>query len=233
VDGQCTPGAAADLGAFGEVLLRQDGADAGMARQIELKLQPVDLAMDEIVLLNVTYANAGVVAGGYVIVLAHPAWFKSSLFPAPTTGANQGDPVVTTNPKGVSPAREDLRDLVIRFNPHARATLELAEQLAPLLPIESPERIGKELRVGGEAVDSALLMQFAKGMMPIKDETELVHKIALVLRLASVHGEAHRPTLSAATARFLDQLHSVEPGGRGPIPVLYGTRSMFRLEDAK
>lgn len=143
---------------------------------------------------------------------------------------------IPPGPQGLSGTRsvsdQQLRDLVVHFNPLARATLELAQQLAPLLPIESAERLGKELRVGGEFVDSAFLLQFAGGMLPIRDEKELVFKLAALLKLVKAHGEAHRPTLSGATARFLDQLGSVDPAARSPIPVLYGRGSLFRLADA-
>lgn len=230
-----------ELDTLGDIMLNQDVHDAEHARQIELQLQPIDLAMDEVAILNLTYVRAGVVEGGYVVVLAHPAWFKSAVLapeasPGAGVAANPGGLMTMPHsygPTGGRPSNDQqLRDLVVQFNPQARATLELAQQLAPLLPIESADQLSKELRVGGEGVDAAFLMQFAAGMLPISDEKDLVFKLASVLKLACAHGEAHRPTLSAATARFLDQLNSIDAGAKAPPPVLYGRDSLFRLDAA-
>jgi hypothetical protein len=218
--------------ALGETLFRNE-SPPGMARQFELHLKPLDLAMNEFALLNITYVVGGFVEGGYVLVFGNPAWFKNSALTVPAAITRKEQSMNTPSPYGARGAQADdrqLRDLVIHFNPLARAALELAQQLAPLLPINSLEKISGELRVAGERVEASLLTQFAQSLLPITDEKDLVHKVSAMLRLFAEHGDSYRPVLSAATARLLDQLRTTEPGVRGPIPVLYGRGSLFRLD---
>lgn len=224
-----------DAYALGETLFRTE-SPVGLARQFELRLKHFDLAMNEIALINITCVVAGVVEGGYVLVLANPAWFKNSAFRFPAEATQKENSMNTSKPPHGAPGEQaddrQLRDLVLHFNPLARAALEIAQQLAPHLPIETAEKIGGELRVGGERVEADFLMQYSKSLLPITDTKDLVRKVSAMLRLFAQHGDSYRPVLSDATARFLDELHTTEPGVRGAIPVLHGRGpSLFPLKN--
>ena len=72
----------------------------------------------------------------------------------------------------------------------------------PVVDVESAARLGKELRVGGEFVDSDFLLQFAGGMLPIRDALPL---------LSLAVAEAVLVMLPAAVARTVTVTVAVAP----------------------
>lgn len=106
----------------------------------------------------------------------------------------------------ISAGRHDLRDLVIRHNPHAQATLEIAQQLERHLPIESAKQLRDGVKVGDAHLPGELIGQIGAGLFPIRDEEELVTRVAAMLRIFTAYGISNRGSLNNATTLLLDRL---------------------------
>ena len=81
----------------------------------------------------------------------------------------------------------DLREAVIEAHPGARTTYELARQLSELLPIESLDDFASDARisVGGREVPAKdVAPSLPAELFPIRDEADLVRKLAAVVRVA-------------------------------------------------
>jgi hypothetical protein len=117
-----------------------------------------------------------------------------------------------------SAGKHELRDLVIRHNPQARATLEIAEQLASYLPIESARQLSHGVKVAGSHVPGHLIAQLGESLFPIRTTDELVARVAAMLRIFASHAAANRASLSADSAKLLDYLEG--HGDQPTTPVL-------------
>lgn len=181
--------------AWGDVLLRLQTIPMAH-QQVRIEFRPLDLAGDEFVVLHFAWIAGGMILGGYATTLAHPGWFKPGSLHPPETGDHMS----------ISAGKHDLRDLVIRHNPHAHATLEIAQQLERHLPIYSAKQLRDGVKVGDAHLPGELIEQIAAGLFPIRDEEELVTRVAAMLRIFAAYGGANRGSLNAATTLLLDRL---------------------------
>ncbi|MFA6903620.1 MAG: hypothetical protein WC236_11105 [Gallionellaceae bacterium] len=193
--------------AWGNLLLRLQ-TKPGLSQQLTLDFKPVDLAGDEFIVLHFAWLAAGMVRGGYAVTLAHPGWFKPGPLQQPCKGGHMSTPG----------AKMDLRDLVIRNNSQAKATLEIAEQLAHHLPLESAKQLSHGIKVAAGHLPGEMFEQLGQGLFPIKSTEELVEKVAAMLRIFTVYGTANRASLPAHAVALLDFLEGF--GDRPPIQVL-------------
>ncbi|MCL9844145.1 hypothetical protein [Ralstonia solanacearum] len=178
---------ARDTGAGNQHLLFIDG-EPGTARQIALQLRAIPLQLHELVVLNVTLVSAGLIRGGYVLVLVHPDWLKDS----PTHSSKENPMQQPGADKG-----NDLRDLVIEQFPQAQLTLEVARTLQSHLPIASAdalEQAAKYGTIGGHPIAAGMIERMGiKQLLPIQDSKDLVRKIAGVLTVAAHQGGQGTP----------------------------------------
>jgi hypothetical protein len=226
--------------AFGEVLLKLE-SEPGIQRQFSVAFRALDLRRDEIVVLTLTWLSGGMLEGGYTVVLANPDWFKNAgrndnpdmrrNFQNADTGGN----MEREQKSDMGDKRRDdytLMELVIDHNPEARATHELARQLAPMLPIKSLDHLAeqmKSLKLSGLSVPVAMFGdQIAPEVFPIEDPRDLIWKLSGAVRIGMVEGKAHASVLSTDTAVLLARMSETVPGRRAPIPSGYFTGpSMF------
>ena len=162
---------------FGELALRL--ADAhGTALRLELNLHAVDLAPNEIVVLNIVRVTRGTVTGGYTVALVNPTWFKKS----PIT-AKGGKLMKETKDKG-----NELEHLVIEHNPQARITYQIARQLERHLPIPSPDALKEaidEIVIDEHRLPFELFEPYiTEALFPIKEVQDLVRKLTAATRFA-------------------------------------------------
>lgn len=185
-------------------------AGAGMRRRVVLKLRELALEPGEFVVLNLTYVAAGGLRGGYVLVLAPPDRHADPSFHSP-----KDDPMQTSSDKGGA-----LQALVVEQFPQAKLTLEVARTLQKHLPLTSVDELRNIARYGN-VVGTALSPEWIeslglKELLPIRDERDLVRKIAGVMNvLAHVRAQGLRPGIDPvadAAAQVLGQ------DGRGSIP---------------
>jgi hypothetical protein len=171
---------ACDATALGERLLTVEGEPAG-ARRIAVQLRAVALQPNEFVVLNLTWLAAGAVRGGYVLVLAPAGWFKDS------TLDTTKDDDMHTSPR--DHGGDALQELVIDQFPQARLTLEIARVLQRHLPIKSVEELEKIAEygsVGKLSFDKSYVARMGlESLLPIRDEKDLVRKIAGVMSIAA------------------------------------------------
>jgi hypothetical protein len=187
-----------DTATGSERLLYVDG-EPGVARQVELRLRAMALQPNEFVVLNLIYLAAGIVQGGYVLVLVHADWLKDSLTFSPKEETMQ-------NP--IADKSDDLQNLVIAQFPQARLTLEIARVLQKHLPITSVEELQKAAKygnIGGQTFDEGMVDRMGlKELLPINDSKDLIRKIAGVMTVAAHQsGQGQRvgdPVADAAAA---------------------------------
>lgn len=192
---------------WGEPLLRFEKLP-GVNQQLAVAFRDLDLGGDDFVLLQFTWVGGGHLLGGYVVTLAHPGWFKAARERAPARGDQMA----------LSQRDMDLRDIVIRNNPQAAATYEIASQLERLLPIESPKQISVGIKLGDTLLRGEMFAQLGEAMFPIRDAEELVVRCAAILRMFVTYGNANRGSLEPETMRLLDRLEG--HGERHDKPVL-------------
>lgn len=178
---------------WGEVLARFQ-TPPGVHQQLQVDFRALDLAGNEFVTLHFAWLVGGVVAGGYALTLAHPGWFKPGAKLPPETGGH------------MEHDKCDLRDLVIRNNPQAEATLAVATQLARHLPIESARDLCEGIKLGDAELSGELIAQLAAPLFPIRTPEELVTRVAAMLRIFVGYGNGNQACLDAGALRLLDRL---------------------------
>ncbi|WP_229218593.1 hypothetical protein [Rugamonas brunnea] len=185
---------------LGEHLFKVDG-QAGTAQQIELQLQELTLPLNTFVVLNICHTTAQAVTGGYLLVLAHPAWFR----------ATPHQPMEDESMKIPSQDPQDaaLQAMVIAQFPQARLTLQIARAMQKHLPITSIEEIERAVQyvhVDDMYLNPGMVERFGfKSLLPIRDSADLVAKIAGMLRIAAQQGHGGPSSLLAGAL----------PGSRG------------------
>lgn len=181
---------------------------------IQLELRELDLAPDEIVVVNIAHIAAGSVTGGYTLVLANPLWWKDSAF------AGKGGVMERTNEN-----EKSLESLVIQYNGQARITYELARQLAEYLPLQSfkeaRERI-RELTIGGAPVPvETLATWIPEELFPVETTDDLVRKVSAATRTAVTLARQPGGLAGGETVRQLLAAAEDEPGREPSIPAGY------------
>ena len=112
----------------------------------------------------------------------------------------------------------DLRDLVIRQNPQAAATYEIARQLQRLLPLESPKQLSDGIKVADAHLPGALIEQLGAAFFPISSDEDLVTRVSALLRSFVAYGNGNRGSLNSETTLLLDRLQG--RGKRSDVQVL-------------
>jgi hypothetical protein len=82
---------------------------------------------------------------------------------------------------------KDLMEAVIEAHPAARTTYELARQLSELLPIESLDDFASDARIsvgGRELPAKDVAPSLPAELFPIRDQADLVRKLAAVVRVS-------------------------------------------------
>ena len=110
--------------------------------------------------------------------------------------------------------RTDLRDLVIRHNPQAEATYEIARQLEGRLPIRSAKDLPERLKLGEAYLSAERAGEMLGALFPIETAEDLVKRTGAVLRAFATHAAANRASLSSDEMLLLDRLY-----GAGDRPV--------------
>lgn len=185
----------------------------GAAVRLELNLRAMDLAMNEIVILNIAHVAMGFVTGGYTIAVVNAAWFEGS--------------PITAKGGGLVRGKEDnrLEQLVITHNAEARITYQLARQLERLLPIRSMKEVTEELREGVLIEGHRLPVEIftphiPHELFPIEDADDLVKKMSAATRIAlsSIQSASSDNIHHAAVRDILGKGIEGDPGRRSAIP---------------
>lgn len=206
---------------WGERLMQFDRLP-DLNQQLGIEFRGVDLGSHDFVLLHFAWIAGERLLGGYAITFAHPGWFKPGPVQPPDTGGHM-----------TQPGRDDdLRDLVIRHNPQAAATYEIAQQLEGMLPLESPRQLSDGIKLGDAYLPGALIEQLGEPLFPISNPEELVARVSAMLRIFVGYGNANRGSLNADTTLLLDRLQG--HGERLSMQVLVGQgKPLFPLPPEK
>ncbi len=189
---------------FGERVLQFDQLPA-LNQQIALELRATDLGSHDFVLLHFAWLAGGHLLGGYAITLAHPGWFKAGPVQPPAGGG----------PMTPYENDQDLRDLVIRHNPQAAATYQIARQLEARLPLKSAKQLSDGIKLDDAYLPGGLIAQLGEALFPITTPNELVARVSAMLRMFVAYGNANRGSLNSETALLLDRLQ-----GHGKRPAM-------------
>lgn len=204
-----------DLANFLEVgdLVLQLATGPGTAVHLELDLHQVDLASNEIIVLNVSHVCMGTVTGGYTLTLVAPEWLRDSLL-----NIRRGDFMQKRE-------RQNLEQLVIQHNAESRITYQLASQMEELLPIRSLQEVMERLREGVVVDDQRLQIEMLASyipeeLFPIEDTQDLVVKMSAATRVALATLAKGSSTIveQASVREILTTGLSLSPGNRTPIP---------------
>jgi len=113
---------------------------------------------------------------------------------------------------------DGLLEAVVEAHPAARTTYELARQLSELLPIESLDAFAGDARisVGGREVPAKdVAPSLPAELFPIRDQADLVRKLAAVVRVAGHVFEREGPVNAAEEhQRVAFELAAASGGGR-------------------
>ena len=192
-----------DVDRFGERVLSLK-TEPGLHQQVKVGFQDLDLPRNEVMLIQFTWLAEGRLVGGYTVTLAAREWFDPDRQWKPKEG---GKPMAETYDNG-----ETLRDLVIRHNPQAQATFELARQLHDRLPLKSAEELSDGLKLGDAYLSPELLNQLAEPLFPIETPEDLVKRIAAMLRMFAAHAAANPASLSPEEMLLHDRLTGARTG---------------------
>jgi LmbE family N-acetylglucosaminyl deacetylase len=128
---------------------------------------------------------------------------------------------------------KDLRDAVIQAHPGARTTYELAHQLTEILPIESHEDFVSKARlsVGGKELPAKeLAPSLPAELFPIRDQADLVKKVAAVVRVAGQVMQHDPPTRAAeAHMRVAFELAGESPASRQVGAAVFRGPPLFKV----
>lgn len=160
----------------------------GLHQQIRIDFHDLELERDEVVQVQLTWLAEGRLIGGYTVTLADRSWFKETK----PDGKRRGGLMSASRDK-----HEDLRDLVIRHNPIAEATLQIAEQLHGNLPMKSVRELGDGIKLGDAYITPELLQQLAPALFPIKTAEDLVKRVGAMLRMFTAYAAQNPASLSA------------------------------------
>ena len=167
---------------------------AGTARQIEVQLRAIDLQENELAVLNITHIAAGVITGGYALVLAHPNKFQDSLLFSLKGG--------TMQPQNHETNDDTLRKIVLDHFHQARLTFLIVRALQRHLPftsIEQTKRVVKDLKIDGHSLSDEIIERFSnEQLLPVRDNNDLVRKVAGLLNIAVQLEREGAATSSAA-----------------------------------
>lgn len=185
----------------------------GTAVRLEFDFYQLDLAANEIIVLNISHVCMGMVTGGYTLTLVTPEWLRDSLINTRKGDFMQGR------------EKQSIEQFVIQHNAESRITYQLANQMESMLPIRSLEQVMENFKEGIVIDDQRLSVEMLapyipEGVFPIEDRQDLVVKMSAATRiaLATLEKGSSKIVEQASVREILSSGLSLSPGNRTPIP---------------